>query len=145
MFVVIIKKCDDSSEEELEVDEDVITGGELGVEYFDKFLTRSELAYHKYLMCARISSLFLRNPIIVGGSPSNLKIPCNIGHVHVRKAYVDLNSRINIMTRMQHNWIMRKQLEPREDRESHVGTSNFTGRIGGCMILNGNFTYISMS
>ncbi|GKE29409.1 hypothetical protein Tco_1444793, partial [Tanacetum coccineum] len=46
MFVEIIKKCDDSSEEELEVDEDVVTGGELGVEYFDKFLTRSELAYH---------------------------------------------------------------------------------------------------
>nr|GEZ31298.1 MAK10-like protein [Tanacetum cinerariifolium] len=50
-----------------------------------------------------------------GGSHSNLKIPCNIGHVHVEKAYIDLNSLINVMTRMQYNWIMRKQLEPRED------------------------------
>ncbi|GJX00109.1 hypothetical protein Tco_0184022 [Tanacetum coccineum] len=62
MFVELIKKYDDSSEEELEEDENVVTGEELGVEYFDKFPTRSELAYHKYLMCAPISSLFLRNP-----------------------------------------------------------------------------------
>ncbi|GJR46765.1 hypothetical protein Tco_1314868 [Tanacetum coccineum] len=113
MFVELIKKYDDSSEEELEENDDVLTGEELGVEYFDKFPTRSELAYHKYLMCAPILSLFLRNPIIVGGSPSNFKIPCNIGHVHVGKAYIDLNSLINIMTRMHYNWSMRKQLEPR--------------------------------
>ncbi|GKE98061.1 hypothetical protein Tco_0021412 [Tanacetum coccineum] len=64
-------------------------------------------------MCTLIPSLFLRNPIIIGGNPSNLKIPCNIGHVE--KAYIDLNSHINVMTRMQYNWIMRKQLEPKED------------------------------
>ncbi|GKA39377.1 hypothetical protein Tco_0731928, partial [Tanacetum coccineum] len=34
------------------------------------------------------------------GCPSNLKIPCNIGHVHVEKAYIDLNSPLNIMTQM---------------------------------------------
>ncbi|GJR10053.1 hypothetical protein Tco_0792705 [Tanacetum coccineum] len=142
MFVELIKKYDGFSEEELEEDDNVITGEELGAEYFDKFLTRSELVYHKYLMCAPISSLFLRNPIIVGGSPSNLKIPCNIGHVHVGKAYIDLNSPINIMTRMQYNWIMRKQLEPREDPESLRGISNFTGRVRGMHIFVGNFTYV---
>nr|GEZ27184.1 MAK10-like protein [Tanacetum cinerariifolium] len=88
----------DSSEEELRVDENTVTEEELGVEYFDRFLTRSELAYHKYLMSSPISSLFLRNPIIVGGSPSNLKIPCNIAHVHIKKAYIDFNSPINVMT-----------------------------------------------
>ncbi|GJS65354.1 hypothetical protein Tco_0679918 [Tanacetum coccineum] len=67
MFVELIKKYDDSSEEELEEDDNVVTREELGVEYFDKFPTRSELVYHKYLMCASIPSLFLRNPIIVGG------------------------------------------------------------------------------
>ncbi|GJW75685.1 hypothetical protein Tco_0135055 [Tanacetum coccineum] len=118
MFVELIKKYDDSSEGELGEDDNVVTGKQLGVEYLDKFPTRSELAYHKYLMCAPIPSLFLRNPIIVGGSPSNLKIPCNIGHVHVGKAYIDLNSPINIMTRMQYKWIMRKQHEPMEDPES---------------------------
>ncbi|GJT72220.1 hypothetical protein Tco_1031506 [Tanacetum coccineum] len=46
MFIEIIKKNDDSREEELEEDENAMTGG-LGVEYFDIFPTRSKLAYHK--------------------------------------------------------------------------------------------------
>ncbi|GJS40563.1 hypothetical protein Tco_0565606 [Tanacetum coccineum] len=62
------------------------------VEYFDIFPTRSELAYQKYLMYGPIPSIFLRNPIIIEGSPLNLKIPCNIRHVHVEKGYIDLNS-----------------------------------------------------
>ncbi|GJV75413.1 retrotransposon ORF1 [Tanacetum coccineum] len=53
MFVELIKKYDDSSEEELEEDDNVVTGEELGVEYFDKFSTRSELTYHKKQLEAR--------------------------------------------------------------------------------------------
>nr|GEX64224.1 MAK10-like protein [Tanacetum cinerariifolium] len=143
MFVELIKKFDDSGKGELGEGDNVVIGEELGVGYFDKFLTRSKLAYHKHIICASISSLFLRNPIIVGGSPSNLRIPCNIGHVHVGKAYIDLNSPINIMTRMQYNWIMRKQLEPREDPKSLRGISNFNGRVGGMHVFEGNFTYVS--
>ncbi|GKC62961.1 hypothetical protein Tco_1095559, partial [Tanacetum coccineum] len=45
MFIEIIKKNDDSHEEEPEVDENA-EAGELEVEYFDIFSTRSELAYH---------------------------------------------------------------------------------------------------
>ncbi|GJT85843.1 hypothetical protein Tco_1067560 [Tanacetum coccineum] len=135
MFIDLIKKYDDSSEGELGEDDNVITVEELGVEYFDRFPTTSELAYHKYLMCALIPSLLLRNPIFVGGSPSNLKIPCNIGHVHVEKAYIYLNFSINIMTQMQYNWIMRKQLEPREDPDDLRGISNFTGELVGCIYL----------
>ncbi|GJW94857.1 hypothetical protein Tco_0174529 [Tanacetum coccineum] len=142
MFVELIKKYDDYSEEELEEENNVAAGEELGVEYFDKFPTRSKLAYHKYLMCVPIPSLFIRNPTIVGGSPLNHKIPCNIGHIHVWKAYIDLNSSINIMTCTQYNWIMRKQLEPRDDPESLRGISNFTGRVRGMHIFLGNFTYV---
>ncbi|GJS30153.1 MAK10-like protein [Tanacetum coccineum] len=142
MFIEIIKKNDDSCEGELGEDESVVTG-ELEVEYFDGLPTRSELAYHKYLMCAPIPSLFLRNPIIVRGCPLNLKIPCNIGHVYVEKVYLDLNSSLNVMTRMQYNWIMRKQLKPREDPGGISGISNLIGRINGMHIFLGNFTYIS--
>ncbi|GKE51378.1 hypothetical protein Tco_1486534 [Tanacetum coccineum] len=60
------------------------------VEYFDTFPTRDEITYHKYLMCGPIPSIFLQNPIIKEGCPSNLNIPCNIGHVHVEKANIDL-------------------------------------------------------
>ncbi|GKA59280.1 hypothetical protein Tco_0758593 [Tanacetum coccineum] len=92
MFIEIVKTSGDSRKEEHEAREQE-------VEYFDVLSTRSELEYHKYLMCGPISSIFLRNPIIMEGCPSNLKIPCNIGHVHVERAYIDLNSPLNIMTR----------------------------------------------
>nr|GEY91165.1 MAK10-like protein [Tanacetum cinerariifolium] len=128
MFVEIIIKYDDSSEEELEEDGSTVTR-ELGVEYFDRFPTRSELAYHKYLMYAPIPSKFLRNSIIVGGCPSNPKKPCNLGHVHVEKAYIDFNFLINVMTHIQYNWIMRKQLEPREDPEGIVKFASGTNEI----------------
>ncbi|GJZ10828.1 hypothetical protein Tco_0545587 [Tanacetum coccineum] len=101
----------------------------------------SELAYHKYLMYRTIPSIFLRNPIITEGCPSNLKIPCNIEHVHVEKAYIDLNSPLNVMTRMLYNWIMRRKLDPRENPSG--GVNNFTGRIKGMHVFVGNFTYVT--
>ncbi|GKD31538.1 MAK10-like protein, partial [Tanacetum coccineum] len=85
MFIKIIPRDDNSHKEEPKP-------GVQEVEYVDIFPTRSELAYHKYFMYGPIPSIFLRNPIIIEGSPLNLKIPCNIGHVHVEKAYIDLNS-----------------------------------------------------
>ncbi|GKA58732.1 hypothetical protein Tco_0758045 [Tanacetum coccineum] len=115
--------------------------GGLEVEYFDIFPTRSELAYHKYLMCIPIPSIFLRNPIITEGCPSTLKIPCNIGHVHVEKAYIELNSPLNIMTRMMYNWIMRRKIHLRENLNR--GVSNFTGRIKGMHVFVGNLTYVT--
>ncbi|GJR79388.1 MAK10-like protein [Tanacetum coccineum] len=110
------------------------------VEYFDTFLTRNELTYHRYLMSGPIPSIFLRNPIITEGCPYNLKIPCNIRHVHIEKAYIDLNSPLNIMTRMMYNWIMRRKLDPRED--ANGGISNFTRRTKEMHVFVGNFTYV---
>ncbi|GKE14840.1 hypothetical protein Tco_1422417 [Tanacetum coccineum] len=92
-------------------------------------------------MCGPIPSLFLRNPIITEGCPSNLKIPCNIQHVHVEKAYIDLNSPLNIMIRMMYNWTMRRKLDPRET--SDRGVSNFTRRIKGMHVFVGNFTFVT--
>ncbi|GJR44281.1 MAK10-like protein [Tanacetum coccineum] len=116
MFIERVRKDDDPHDEGHE-DEGSTTIKGLGVEYVDTFPTRSELAYHKYLMRGPIPSIFLRNPIITEGCPSNLKIPCNIGHVHVEKAYIDLNSPLNIMTRMMYNWIMKRKLDPRRESE----------------------------
>ncbi|GKF75517.1 MAK10-like protein [Tanacetum coccineum] len=133
MFIEIILKDDNSHMEGPEA-------GVQEVEYFDIFLSRSELTYHKYLMCGPIPLIFIWNLIIIEGCPSNLKIPCNIRHVHVEKAYIDLNSPLNIMTRMMYNWIMKRKLNPRED--SNGGVSNFIGRIKGMHVFIGNFTYI---
>ncbi|GKB56492.1 hypothetical protein Tco_0912678, partial [Tanacetum coccineum] len=139
MFIETIRKYDDSHEEGPE-DKGNMTIEGLEVEYFDTFQTRSKLAYHKYLISGPIPSLFLRNPIITEGYSSNLKIPCNIRHVHVEEAYLDLNFPLNVMTIMLYNWIMRRKLDPRED--SNRGVSNFTGRIKGMYVFVGNFTYV---
>nr|GEZ76396.1 hypothetical protein [Tanacetum cinerariifolium] len=63
MFIELIIKNDDSREGEPE-DEAITTTEGVGAEYFEIFLTRSELAYHKYLMCSPITLIFIRNPII---------------------------------------------------------------------------------
>ncbi|GJU25650.1 hypothetical protein Tco_1164271 [Tanacetum coccineum] len=139
MFIEIIRKNDDPQEKGPENEGNATTEG-LEAEYFDTFLTRSELAYHKYLMSGPIPSLFLKNLIIAEGCPSNLKIPCNIRHVHVEKAYIDLNSPLNVMTRMMYNWIMRRKLDPGEYASRRV--SNFTERIKGMHVFVGNFTYV---
>nr|GEU49895.1 ribonuclease H-like domain-containing protein [Tanacetum cinerariifolium] len=133
MFIEIIPKDDDSCKEEPKAE-----GQE--VEYLYIFLTRSELAYHKYLMCGPIPSIFLRNPIITEGCPSNLKIPCNIRNLNVERAYIDLKYPLNIMTQMMYNWIIRRKLNPRED--ANKGISNFRGRIKGTHVFIGNFTYV---
>ncbi|GJV21189.1 retrotransposon ORF1 [Tanacetum coccineum] len=138
MFIEIIRKNDDPQEEGLENEGNVTTEG-LEAKYFNTFPTRSELAYHKYLMNGPIPSLFLKTPIIIEGCPLDIKIPCNIRHVHVEKAYIDLNCPLNVMTRMMYNWIMRRKLDPREDASGRV--SDFTGRIKGIQIFIGNFTY----
>jgi hypothetical protein len=72
---------------------------EVDDDYFDKFPTVEELAYHKYLLHDLRLFFIRRIPIIAHDNPRNINIPCNIGHLHVWKAYIDLNSPINIMTR----------------------------------------------
>ncbi|GJS64162.1 hypothetical protein Tco_0678726 [Tanacetum coccineum] len=139
MFIKIIRDDDEHHNEGPNEGEGETTEGP-AVEYFDTFPTRDELTYHKYLMCGPIPLIFLRNPIIIDGYPLNLKIPCNIRYVHVEKSYIDLNSPLNVMTRMMYNWIMRRKLNPRED--ANRGVNNFTRRIKGMHVFVGNFTYI---
>ncbi|GJR26120.1 MAK10-like protein [Tanacetum coccineum] len=139
MFIEIIRDDDEPQNEGPNEGEGETTEAPV-VEYFDTFPTKDELTYHRYLISDPIPSIFLRNPIITEGCPYNLKIPCNIGHVHIEKAYIDPNSPLNIMTRMIYNWIMRRKLDPKED--ANGGISNFTGRIKGMHVFVGNFTYV---
>ncbi|GJR20877.1 hypothetical protein Tco_0969404 [Tanacetum coccineum] len=143
-FVELFKEYEigELSEGETEEEEEVVEVEEIGVEFFNKFPTKDELAYHKYLLRDHSPPFFKRSLIIVGGNPSNLKIPCNIGHVHVWKAYIDLKSPVNIMNCMHYNWIMKMKLEPRIDPKDPIRISNCTGRISGMHIFVGNFTYI---
>ncbi|GJZ58171.1 hypothetical protein Tco_0613665 [Tanacetum coccineum] len=139
MFIEIIRDDDEPQNKDPNKGEGA-TMEETLVEYFDTFLTRNELTYHRYLMSGLILSIFLRNSIIKERCPYNLKILCNIRHMHIKKAYIDLNSPLNIMTRMMYNWIMRRKLDLRED--ANGGISNFIGRIKGMHVFVGNFTYV---
>jgi hypothetical protein len=84
----------------------------------------------------------LGSPLIKVGDPSNINIPCNIGHMHVWKAYIDLRSPINIMTRTYYNWVMKKQIGYRMMPNTNW-MSNFLGRVKGLHVFVGNFTYIT--
>ncbi|GJW87514.1 hypothetical protein Tco_0162854 [Tanacetum coccineum] len=81
MFIKIIRddepQCEDPNE-----GEGATTKGP-AVEYFDTFPTIDELTYYRYLMSNPIPSILLRNPIVMEGYPSNLKITCNIGYAHI--------------------------------------------------------------
>ncbi|GJS88032.1 putative reverse transcriptase domain-containing protein [Tanacetum coccineum] len=84
MFIEIIKKYDDSREEELKEDENAMTR----VEYFDILLTRSELAYHNYVadfmivedISTRLSQVVLGKPFV---EISNMTHDLSLGVVDV--------------------------------------------------------------
>nr|GEW72544.1 MAK10-like protein [Tanacetum cinerariifolium] len=141
MLIELNKDDEYPSDNELNKDDDV---GEEEFEgnHFNKFITCGELAYHKYLMHDPYRSKIIRDPIIKRGNPLNLKIPCNIRHVHIERAYIDLDSPLNIMSRSCYNWIMTACLAPRKNPKSPGGLNNFMGKAKGMHIFVGNFTYV---
>lgn len=116
---------------------------EFGIDYYDKFPIKEELAYNGYLVHDPHPNYYRRLPIIGRGDPSNISIPCNKGHVHVWKAYIDLTFPANIMTSVHYNWIMKKQLVHRRDPKDSRKISNFTGRFKGIHVFVGNFAYLT--
>jgi hypothetical protein len=128
-----IKKVEVKKEEELEEVEPI-------EKYFDKLPTKEEREYHKDLFDDPETPYILGSPLIKVGDPSNINIPCNIGHMHVWKAYIDPRSPINIMTRTYYNWVMKKQLNFRMMPNRNL-ISNFVGRVKGLHVIIGNLTY----
>ena len=96
-----VKEVENDKEKEVEDVED----------YFDRLPTKEERAYHRDLFDDPETPYFLGSPIIKMGDQSNINIPCNSGHVHVWKAYIDRKSPLNIMTRIHYNWIMKSNLD----------------------------------
>ncbi|GJZ55968.1 hypothetical protein Tco_0611161 [Tanacetum coccineum] len=80
-------------------------------EHFDTFPTLKELRYHEW---------HLKNPRppwvkskIRTGNVNNVKFSYMIGQFNKEQAYLDLESPINVMSRLHYNWIMSNRLEPR--------------------------------
>ncbi|GJT98874.1 hypothetical protein Tco_1094392 [Tanacetum coccineum] len=136
-------KTGEEVESEKEVDEE--TEGETkeeeedDLEHFDTFPTMKELRYHEWL---------LKNPRppwvkakIRTGNVNNVKFSCMIGQFNKEQAYLDLESPINVMSRLRYNWIMSNRLEPRRKPSNPKKNCNFVGRVKGLRVFVGNFTY----
>ncbi|GKB57104.1 hypothetical protein Tco_0913290 [Tanacetum coccineum] len=82
------------------------------VEYFDTFLTLKELRYHKWLLKYPKPSWVKAK--VRTENLNNVKFSCMIGHFDKKQAYFDMESPINVMSRLHYNWIMSKELEARQ-------------------------------
>ncbi|GKA88477.1 hypothetical protein Tco_0810241, partial [Tanacetum coccineum] len=127
------EEAEEETEEEAEEEE------EGNLEHFDTFPTINELRYHEWL---------LKNPRppwvkakIRTGDVNNVKFSCMIGQFNKEQAYLDLESPVNIMSRLHYNWIISNRLEPRRKLLNLKKNYNFIGRVRGLKFFVGNFTY----
>nr|GEV22646.1 zinc finger, CCHC-type [Tanacetum cinerariifolium] len=127
------KKVKDETKGDIEKEE------EGNPKHFDTFPTMNELRYHEWL---------LKNPRlpwvkakIRRENLNNVKFSCMIGQFNKEKAYLDLESPINIMSRLHYNWIMSNRLEPRRKPSNPKKNCNFIGRVKGLRIFIRNFIY----
>ncbi|GKC39725.1 hypothetical protein Tco_1052109 [Tanacetum coccineum] len=107
--------------------------------HFDTFPTMNELKYHEWL---------LKNPRppwvkdkIRTEDVNNVKFSCMIGQFNKEQAYLDVESPINIMSRLRYNWIMSNRLESRKKPSNSKKNCNFVGRVRGLKVFVGNFSY----
>ncbi|GKB57380.1 MAK10-like protein [Tanacetum coccineum] len=129
------------SEEEFEeeTEDEIKEEEEDSPKHFDTFPTMKELRYHEWL---------LKNPRppwvkakVRTGNLNNVKFSCMIGHFDKKQAYLDMESPINVMSRLHYNWIMSKRLGPRRKPSNPGKICNFVGRVKGLKVFVGNFTY----
>ncbi|GJV78643.1 hypothetical protein Tco_1514513 [Tanacetum coccineum] len=108
------------SEEEFEeeTEEETEEEWEDNPEHFNIFPTMNELGYHEWL---------LKNPRppcvkakIRTENLNNVLFSCMIGHFDKKQAYLDVESPVNVMSRLHYNWIMSSR---------------------GLKVFIGNFTY----
>ncbi|GJU08582.1 hypothetical protein Tco_1125012 [Tanacetum coccineum] len=133
MTVESKEEFEEETEDEIEEEE------EDSPKHFDTFPTMKELRYHEWL---------LKNPRppwvkakVRTGNLNNVKFSCMIGHFDKEQAYLDMESPINVMSRLHYNWIMSKRLGPRRKPSNPGKIYNFVGRVGGLKVFVRNFTY----
>ncbi|GJY51971.1 hypothetical protein Tco_0442818 [Tanacetum coccineum] len=141
-ITIKVEEVEEESEEEFKEETEDETKEEkekYDPKYFDTFPTMEELGYHEWL---------LKNPRppwvkakISTEDLNNVKFSCMIGHFDKKQAYLDIESPINVMSRLNYNWIMSNRLKSRRKPSNPKKNSNFVGRIKGLKYFVGNFTY----
>nr|GEY04516.1 protein kinase-like domain, concanavalin A-like lectin/glucanase domain protein [Tanacetum cinerariifolium] len=107
--------------------------------HFDTFPNMKELRYHEMLL-KKPSTLWVKAKVRTKNL-NNVKFSCMVGHFFKKQAYLDMESPINVMSRIHYNWIMIKRLGPRRKPSNLGKIYNFVGRVKGLNFFVGNFTY----
>ncbi|GJT61771.1 protein kinase-like domain, concanavalin A-like lectin/glucanase domain protein [Tanacetum coccineum] len=131
------EKVEEESKDEFE--EEIEEEEEEDVKYFDTFPILEELRYHEWLLKYPKPSWV--NAKIRTESLNNVKFSCMIGHFVKKQAYIDLESQVNVMSRLYYNWIMSGRLEPRMKPSNPMKICNFVGRVRSLKVFIGHFTY----
>ncbi|GJU90273.1 protein kinase-like domain, concanavalin A-like lectin/glucanase domain protein [Tanacetum coccineum] len=124
---------------EEEVEEEFEEEEEDDLEYFNTFPTREELEYHEWLL--KNPRTHWVNARVKTRNLNNIKISCMIGQFLKEQAYIDLESPINVMSKLDYYWIMSQGLESRKKPSNPEKICNFVGRVRGLKVFVGNFTY----
>nr|GEY55746.1 protein kinase-like domain, concanavalin A-like lectin/glucanase domain protein [Tanacetum cinerariifolium] len=128
-----------SEEEFREETEDEIKEKEDSPKHFNTFPTMKELRYHEWLL-NNPQRLWVKAKVRTGNL-NNIKFSCMIGHFDKNQAYLDMESPINVISRLHYNWIMSKRLGPRRKPSNPEKMCNFMGRVKGLKVFVRNFTY----
>ncbi|GKD64828.1 hypothetical protein Tco_1306936 [Tanacetum coccineum] len=96
------EKVEEESKDEFE--EEVEEEEEEDVEKFDTFPTLEELGYHEWI--SKYPKPSWVKAKIRTESLNNVKFSFMIGHFVKKQAYIDLESPVNVMSRLHYNWIM---------------------------------------
>nr|GEV82828.1 protein kinase-like domain, concanavalin A-like lectin/glucanase domain protein [Tanacetum cinerariifolium] len=107
--------------------------------YFDTFLTMEELGYQEWLL-KNPRPLWVKAKIRTGDL-NNIKFSCMIGHFDKKQAYLDIESPIDVMSRLHYSWIMSSRLESKRKPSNPKKICNFMGRVRGLKVFIGKFTY----
>nr|GEW41320.1 reverse transcriptase domain-containing protein [Tanacetum cinerariifolium] len=135
------EKVKEESKDEFkeEIKEEEEEEEEEGIEYFDTFPSLEELRYHEWLLKYPKPSWV--NAKIKTRILNNVKFSCMIRHFIKKQAYIDLESPVNVTSRIYYNWIMSGRLEPRMKPSIPMRIYNFVGRVKGLKVFIGHFTY----
>nr|GEV93275.1 protein kinase-like domain, concanavalin A-like lectin/glucanase domain protein [Tanacetum cinerariifolium] len=128
----ISEELEKEFEEEFKEEED-------DLEYVYTFPTREELKYPEFIL-KNPRSPWIRAKIRTKNL-NNIKIPCMIGQLFKEQAYINLESPVNVMSKLNYHWIMNKELESRKKTiESHKSLQ-FCRESIGLKAFVGNFTH----
>ncbi|GKC46365.1 hypothetical protein Tco_1064087 [Tanacetum coccineum] len=118
------EEFEEETEEEIKEEEE-----EDNPKHFDTFPAMKELGYHEWLL-KNLQPLWVKAKIRTRNL-NNVKFSCMIGHFNKKQAYLDVQSLINVMSRLHYNWIMSNRLKLRRKLSNSEKICNFVGRVMG--------------